>query len=175
MIVICGLDEAGRGPLAGPVTAGCVVLGTSFDREGLNDSKKLTASKRRILAERIRTSALAWGLGWSTAAEVDRDNVLRASLTAMTRAWEDMRARFPAVIPDQAIVDGLFVPLLPISGKARPLQYWPRWPATPKWTGCTAFTRSMALTTTADTRPSTTAATWVSSDLAPSTDSAFRG
>ena len=115
--VACGLDEAGRGPLAGPVTAGSVVLPADFPRELLGDSKALTATQRERAFEMIQERA-CWGLGWCDAAEIDRINILQASLLAMARAYGDMRGRFPSVAVSLAIVDGLYCPDLPVPAKA---------------------------------------------------------
>jgi ribonuclease HII len=109
----CGLDEAGRGPLAGPVTAGCAVLPTDFPVEILGDSKALT-ERQREKAFRLIQEKAAWGLGWCDAAEIDEINILQASLRAMTRAFEDLVRRFPGVIIGQAIADGLHRPALPV-------------------------------------------------------------
>lgn len=115
--VTCGLDEAGRGPLAGPVTAGCVVLPSDFPRQLLGDSKALSARQRERAFALIQERAW-WGLGWCDAAEIDEINILQASLTAMTRAFEDMRVRFPALHIEEAVVDGLHRPPLPIPSVA---------------------------------------------------------
>ncbi len=115
--VTCGLDEAGRGPLAGPVAAGCVVLPEEFPLELLADSKVLTV-RQRERAFRLIQELAAWGLGWCDAAEIDRINILQASLTAMSRAFADLRVRFPEVIIDEAIVDGLYHPPLPVPSVA---------------------------------------------------------
>ena len=114
---VCGLDEAGRGPLAGPVTAGCVVLPPDFPRELLADSKTLTARQREKAFGVIQERA-CWGLGWCTAGEIDEINILQASLLAMGRAFSDMVARFPAVSVSKAIVDGLYCPPLPVPAQA---------------------------------------------------------
>lgn len=102
-----GVDEAGRGPLAGPVVAAAVVLGGGFDRRGLADSKRLSPRRREALATRIRRQAAGWGLGIASAAEVDELNVLQASLLAMRRSVEAL-----AVVPERVIVDGLHAPRL---------------------------------------------------------------
>ena len=112
-VVICGLDEAGRGPLAGPVTAGCAVLPAGFPLEVLGDSKVLTPRQREKAFALIQERAF-WGLGWCDAAEIDRINILQASLTAMVRAFEDLRSRFPDCRIDGAIVDGLHCPKVPV-------------------------------------------------------------
>ncbi|MDR0878875.1 MAG: ribonuclease HII [Treponema sp.] len=116
--MICGLDEAGRGPLAGPVCAAAVILPVSFPREILNDSKKLTAAKREHARSIICTQAAAWGIGWASPAEIDTINILQASLLAMQRAFEDLTIRYPAEAVKEglaAIVDGLFSPDIPIA------------------------------------------------------------
>jgi ribonuclease HII len=81
-----GVDEAGRGPLAGPVVAAAVILPARRVLRGLADSKELTAAERMVLAPRIRARAVAWGLGWADAAEIDALNILEATLLAMRRA-----------------------------------------------------------------------------------------
>lgn len=108
---ICGVDEAGRGPLAGPVFAAAVILDPGAAIAGLADSKKLTARKRELLAQEIKARALAWSVASATVAEIDELNILRASLLAMRRAVEAL-----AVEPSQVLVDGLHCPDL-------------RWPA----------------------------------------------
>jgi hypothetical protein len=84
--LVCGVDEAGRGPLAGPVVAAAVILDPGRPISGLNDSKKLSAGKRELLAAEIRGSALAWAVAEASVAEIDRINILQASLLAMQRA-----------------------------------------------------------------------------------------
>ncbi len=115
--ITCGLDEAGRGPLAGPVTAGCAVLPPGFRREVLGDSKSLTARQREKAFALLQDQAY-WGLGWCDAAEIDRVNILQASLIAMARAYDDLRARFPGLTVTNAIVDGLHCPDLPVPTRA---------------------------------------------------------
>ncbi len=100
-ILIAGLDEAGRGPLAGPVFAAAVILDPACSIVGLADSKKLSAARREQLAVEIRSKALAWALGRAGVAEVDRLNILQAALLAMQRAV----AALP-IAPAQALVDG---------------------------------------------------------------------
>ena len=107
--LLCGLDEAGRGPLAGPVCAAAVVLPQDFPLDLLDDSKKLSPTRREIAMRAIYEGALAWGVGWASAAEIDRVNILRASLLAMERAF----ACLP-LVPDEAVVDGLYVPAIGI-------------------------------------------------------------
>lgn len=110
---VCGLDEAGRGPLAGPVTAGCVVLPREIPQDLMGDSKALSGRQRDKAFVWIQEHAL-WGLGWSDAQEIDQINILQASLVAMARAFSDLRTRFPQASIDSAIVDGLHCPSLPI-------------------------------------------------------------
>jgi len=91
--MICGIDEAGRGPLAGPVYAAAVILGEGFPIVLLNDSKKMKPSKRDEVRKIIYEKALVWGLGWTSHTEIDEINILQASLLAMKRAFEDMLKR----------------------------------------------------------------------------------
>jgi ribonuclease HII len=104
--LICGLDEAGRGPLAGPVYAAAVILGPDFDTEGLRDSKKLSETKRYSLAAHIKKNALAWSVGICSASEIDEINVHQATLLAMKRAIEDLSG-YTSI---KVMVDGLFCP-----------------------------------------------------------------
>lgn len=99
--IICGTDETGRGPLAGPVAAGACILPDGYIPEGLDDSKKLTEKKREALYAQITENALAWGVGLASAAEIDEINILNASLLAMRRAIAAM-----GVTPDLVLVDG---------------------------------------------------------------------
>ena len=96
-----GVDEAGRGPLAGPVIAAAVILPADHGLEGLTDSKKLTEARREALAEAIREQAVAWALGRAEVEEIDRLNILQASLLAMQRAVAALDVR-----PRQVLVDG---------------------------------------------------------------------
>ncbi len=99
--VICGVDEAGRGPLAGPVCAAAVILPPHLDIPGLTDSKKLTDKKRRELFPLIQEQALAWGIGFATEQEIDGINILQATFLAMQRALDQLSIR-----PDLALIDG---------------------------------------------------------------------
>ena len=134
--ILCGLDEAGRGPLAGPVCAAAVILPPDFPAGVLNDSKKLSATAREKARLIIYSQALALGIGWASAAEIDGINILKASLLAMKRAFEEMIANVGknavgknavgknaagsnaagnAMVREcHAIVDGLFTPDLPV-------------------------------------------------------------
>jgi ribonuclease HII len=104
--LLCGVDEAGRGPLAGAVFAAAVVLDPKRTRiNNLHDSKVLDAGERERLAERIRGRALAWAVAYATVEEIDRINILRASLLAMKRAVESLGMQ-----PDQVCVDGNMLP-----------------------------------------------------------------
>jgi ribonuclease HII len=114
--LLCGLDEAGRGPLAGPVCAAAVILPSGGFPVGLlNDSKKLKESDREKARLAICASDAEWGIGWASSFEIDEINIHKASLLAMKRAFEAMveKGRNGALIETQtirAIVDGLFVP-----------------------------------------------------------------
>jgi len=98
---VCGVDEAGRGPWAGPVCAGAVILKPRSVPKGLNDSKKLSAKQREALEIQIKKKALAWGVGWASVAEIAELNILHATGLAMCRAIEAM-----SVQPVYALVDG---------------------------------------------------------------------
>ena len=113
LIRIAGVDEAGRGPLAGPVVAAAVVLDPRRPIDGLRDSKQLTAARRRELAVMIRASALAYAVAQASVAEIDRLNILQASLLAMRRAIEALK---PAA--DLVLVDGNRLPMIAISARA---------------------------------------------------------
>lgn len=106
--VICGVDEAGRGPLAGPVHAAAVVLDPANPIAGLADSKILTANTRQTLAQAIREHALGFAVATASVAEIDRLNILQASLLAMRRAVLALRIGF-----DRVLVDGNQVPSVP--------------------------------------------------------------
>src|SRR5262245_64930929 len=86
--IICGIDEAGRGPLAGPVVAAAVILDKKRQIRGLNDSKQLTEERRDILAVRIKERAIAWAVGWASSEEIDAVNIRQANFLAMRRAFE---------------------------------------------------------------------------------------
>jgi ribonuclease HII len=112
-MAIAGVDEVGRGALCGPVVAAAVVLGDGFDTDGLDDSKRLTARQRERLAARVREGARGWALGVAEAAEIDRINILRATLVAMRRALAALPLR-----PDLVLVDALAIPGLDIEQRA---------------------------------------------------------
>lgn len=99
--VICGVDEAGRGPLAGPVCAAAVILPPHLEIPGLTDSKKLTDKKRRELFPMIQEQALAYGIGMASEQEIDEINILQATFLAMQRALDQLHVK-----PDLALIDG---------------------------------------------------------------------
>ena len=106
--VICGIDEAGRGPLAGPVHAAAVVLPIGLEIEGLNDSKKLTEKKREQLFDIICEKAIDYSIGVATEQEIDEINILNATILAMHRAVEGLKIK-----PDYALIDGNQYPRIP--------------------------------------------------------------
>jgi len=112
-LIICGVDEAGRGPLAGPVVAAAVILNPEHPIHGLADSKKLSAAKRERLDAQIREHALAWCIAQASVDEIDTLNILRASLLAMKRAVEGL-----GLTPQEVRVDGNFTPDLAIPARA---------------------------------------------------------
>jgi ribonuclease HII len=117
VIWVCGVDEAGRGPLVGSVVAGAVVLDPMQAIEGLRDSKKLSPARREYLYEQIIQKAKAWGIGEASSLEIDQINILQATMLAMRRAIEDLTTRLGAW-PDQALIDGNRCPELPIPAQA---------------------------------------------------------
>jgi ribonuclease HII len=117
LIWVCGVDEAGRGPLVGAVVAGAVVLDPSNPIEGLKDSKKLTAARRDYLYEQILEKSKAWGVGGASPVEIDEINILQATMLAMRRAIEDLAIRL-GTWPDKALIDGNRCPELPIAAEA---------------------------------------------------------
>jgi len=112
-LLICGVDEAGRGPLAGAVYAAAVILNPAHPIDGLTDSKALSEKKRDSLAIQIKQHALAWAIASSSVEEIDEINILQASLLAMRRAIEALK-----VIPHQILVDGLHCPKTSIPSQA---------------------------------------------------------
>jgi len=111
--LICGVDEAGRGPLAGPVYAAAVILDSARPIDGLDDSKKLSEKKRERLALEIREKALAFGIAFATVEEIDQINILQATLLAMRRAVEALPLQ-----PTQALIDGNRCPRLAMPSRA---------------------------------------------------------
>ena len=112
-LLIAGVDEAGRGPWAGPVHAAAVILDPAKPIAGLNDSKKLSAKKRAALFDIIQRDALAWAIATASVEEIDRINILQASLLAMKRAVESL-----AIPPHKIIVDGLHCPKVAMPARA---------------------------------------------------------
>ncbi|WP_093383637.1 ribonuclease HII [Rugamonas rubra] len=111
--IVCGVDEAGRGPLAGPVFAAAVILHADRPIAGLRDSKKLSEAKRDLLAPVIKANALAWAVAEASEAEIDELNILQASLLAMRRAVEAL-----ATVPTLALIDGNRCPVMKIQTMA---------------------------------------------------------
>ncbi len=109
----CGVDEAGRGPLAGAVFAAAVILDPRKPIAGLADSKMLSEKRREILAIEIKQHALAWHISSASVAEIDALNILQATLLAMKRAVEGL-----SQLPDEVLVDGLHVPRIDIASRA---------------------------------------------------------
>ncbi|MDN7123938.1 ribonuclease HII [Pseudidiomarina sp. 1APP75-32.1] len=111
--MICGTDEAGRGPIAGPVVAAAVILDPRRPILGINDSKKLSEKKREALSQEIKEKALYWSIAQCDADEIDAINILQASLLAMQRAVEGL-----GVTPEKVLVDGNRLPKLIVPGEA---------------------------------------------------------
>lgn len=111
--IICGVDEAGRGPLAGAVFAAAVILDPARPIEGLRDSKKLSETRRNVLAEQIKSSALAWSIAQCSESEIDALNILQASMLAMRRAVEGLK-----IVPTLALIDGNRCPVMSIRSEA---------------------------------------------------------
>ena len=109
---VCGIDEAGRGPLAGPVCAAAVLLPEGLVIDGLNDSKKLSEKKRELLFPVIEENAPAFGIGFADEKEIDEINILQATFLAMRRAFDAMQRRC-----DYVLVDGNRMPPMPVPGE----------------------------------------------------------
>ena len=99
--IVCGIDEAGRGPLAGPVCAAAVILPRDLEIEGLNDSKKLSDKRRRVLFDEITAQAVTYGIAFATEQEIDEINILQATFLAMRRALAQL-----SIQPSIALIDG---------------------------------------------------------------------
>ncbi len=117
MNYLCGIDEAGRGPLAGPVVAAAVILPRDTTLSGINDSKKLTAAQRESLEPMIRNQAVSFAIGLATVEEIDRLNILQATFLAMKRALEQI-----TVVPDMILVDGRDFPSFFVPGSKKPIK-----------------------------------------------------
>jgi ribonuclease HII len=113
ILLLCGVDEAGRGPLAGPVSAAAVILDPARPIDGLADSKKLSEKQRDLLAPLIRERALAWAVAYASVAEIDTLNILQATLLAMRRAILAL-----PIQPQHILVDGLYCPETSIPSEA---------------------------------------------------------
>jgi len=111
--LIAGVDEAGRGPLAGPVYAAAVILSPDASIAGLADSKKLSAKRRELLFDVIQSKAAAWAIASASVEEIDEINILQASLLAMRRAVESL-----CLQPDEILVDGLHCPMVAMPARA---------------------------------------------------------
>ncbi|MES2935120.1 MAG: ribonuclease HII [Pseudomonadota bacterium] len=111
--IICGVDEAGRGPLAGPVFAAAVILNPDHPIDGLRDSKKLSETRRDQLALDIKQHALAWSIAQCSELEIDSLNILQASLLAMRRAVEGL-----TMVPTLALIDGNRCPVMTVRSEA---------------------------------------------------------
>lgn len=111
--LICGVDEAGRGPLAGPVMAAAVILDPARSIVGLRDSKKLSEAKRDLLAIEIKRHALAWAVGECSEQEIDELNILQATMLAMRRAVEGLK-----ITPTLALIDGNRCPVMAVRSEA---------------------------------------------------------
>jgi ribonuclease HII len=111
--LVAGVDEVGRGPLAGPVVSAAVILDASIPITGLADSKALSESRRTHIANDIRDKSLAWSIAWADAAEIDAINILQATFLAMRRALLGLR-----VIPGLAEIDGNRLPNLDFDGRS---------------------------------------------------------
>lgn len=105
--IVCGVDEAGRGPLAGPVYAAAVILPKNHIVEGVNDSKKLSEKKRELLFDRIINECVCWSVGTASEKEIDEINILQATFLAMKRAVDGLE-----IVPQLALVDGNKAPSL---------------------------------------------------------------
>jgi ribonuclease HII len=110
--LVCGVDEAGRGPLAGPVVAAAVILGEA-KIDGIDDSKKIAPARREVLAKQIREQSLAFALGVADVGEIEKINILEAAMTAMQRAVSGV-----VIVPDEVLVDGNRCPQLPYPARA---------------------------------------------------------
>ena len=110
---IAGVDEAGRGPLAGPVVSAAVILNSQYVINGINDSKKLSAEKRQSLSNEIKMHSVSWSIGIATCQEIDQINILRASLLSMERAIKNL-----SEVPEKVIVDGQYAPEMDVPCEA---------------------------------------------------------
>ena len=114
LFVIAGIDEAGRGPLAGPVAAGACILPADHDILYLNDSKKLSAKKRDMLFDQIKEEALAWSVGLVDPARIDEINILQATYEAMRLAISQLKVRPTVLVNDAVTIPGVQIPQVPV-------------------------------------------------------------
>ena len=114
LFVIAGIDEAGRGPLAGPVAAGACILPADHDILYLNDSKKLSAKKRDILFDQIKEEALAWSVGLVDPARIDEINILQATYEAMRLAVSQLKVQPTVLVNDAVSIPGVAIPQVPV-------------------------------------------------------------
>ena len=112
--VVAGIDEAGRGPLAGPVAAGAVILPADHDILYLNDSKKLSAKKRDMLYDQIREEAVAWAVGLVEPARIDEINILQATYEAMRLAISQLKVSPTVLVNDAVTIPGVNIPQVPV-------------------------------------------------------------
>jgi ribonuclease HII len=115
-MIVAGVDEVGRGPLAGPVITAAVVLPENFNLPGLTDSKKLTAIKREVLSIAIKEQALSWSMGEASVAEIDHLNILQATMLAMQRAVAGLSIEVDKVLVDGNRAPNFGIPAEPIIG-----------------------------------------------------------
>lgn len=113
---VCGIDEAGRGPLAGPVVAAAVILPEGIELPGVNDSKKLTEKKREVLFDFVKEHALAYGIGQASEQEIDTINILQATFLAMRRAVEALPIPADFALVDGNRIQGLDIPAETVIG-----------------------------------------------------------
>lgn len=114
VFVVAGIDEAGRGPLAGPVAAGAVILPEDHDILYLNDSKKLSAKKRDMLFDQIKEEALAWSVALVETARIDEINILQATYEAMRTAVNSLKVKPSVLINDAVTIPGITLPQVPV-------------------------------------------------------------
>ena len=114
LFLVAGIDEAGRGPLAGPVAAGALILPADHDILYLNDSKKLSAKKRDLLFEQIKEEAVAWAVGLAEPARIDEINILQATYEAMRLAIAQLKVRPSVLVNDAVTIPGVQIPQVPV-------------------------------------------------------------
>ena len=115
-LLVCGIDEAGRGPLAGPVAAGAVILPADHDILYLNDSKKLSAKKRDLLFDQIKEEAVTWAVGLVEPARIDEINILQATYEAMRLAISQLKVQPDVLVNDAVTIPGVGIAQVPVIG-----------------------------------------------------------